>query len=194
MLYGAQTARRRDAQRNRAALIEAASEVMTSQDAVVSMPAIARRAGVSQATLYRHFPDRAAVAAAVVGFQIERLDAFAAANMHRPDAFRDMLREVLHTLVVMRPLVLLVRRLHPSIRERYQQRILASLTGPLRRAQDQGRVRRDLVADDVVLLLTMVHSVAEADDDIGAAHTAADRSIDLLLDGVFPARSALPAG
>jgi len=194
VLYGAQTARRRDAQRNRAALIEAASEVMTSQDAVVSMPAIARRAGVSQATLYRHFPDRAAVAAAVVGFQIERLDAFAAANMHRPDAFRDMLREVLHTLVVMRPLVLLVRRLHPSIRERYQQRILASLTGPLRRAQDQGRVRRDLVADDVVLLLTMVHSVAEADDDIGAAHTAADRSIDLLLDGLFPARSALPAG
>jgi AcrR family transcriptional regulator len=193
VLYGAQSSRRRDAQRNRVALIEAASEVMTSQDAVVSMPAIARRAGVSQATLYRHFPDRAAVAAAVVGFQIERLDAYAAANLHRPDAFRDMLREVLHTLVVMRPLVLLVRRLHPSVRARYQKRILASLAGPLRRAQDQGRVRRDLVDDDLVLLLTMVHSVAEADDDVTASRQAADRSIDLLLDGVFSTRTALSA-
>src|SRR3954468_5571681 len=68
VLYGAQPARRRDAQRNRTAILRAACEVMTSQRPVVGMPEIARRAGIGQATLYRHFPDRSALAAGVIGY------------------------------------------------------------------------------------------------------------------------------
>ncbi|GIJ43419.1 transcriptional regulator [Virgisporangium aliadipatigenens] len=176
MLYGARPARRRDAQRNRAAIVEAAVKAMTGRASVVPMPEIARRAGVGQATLYRHFPDRRALTAAVVHHHMERLEHHAA--LVAPPAFRDLLRQVLCTLVVMRPLVLLAQRLDESTRERYQQRVIAALSGPLRRAQEHGHARPGAVPADLALMFRMVLSVADAAD--------AERAIDLLIDGLFP--------
>jgi AcrR family transcriptional regulator len=184
VLYGAPTARRRDAQRNRAAIVRAASEVMTSGDAAVAMPEIARRAGVGQATLYRHFPDRSALAAAVIAHHLQRLETFVGSEVCRPEMFRELLREVLHTQVAMRPLVLLARRLDPGARDRYQKRLLAAFCEPLRRAQSQGYVRSDVAPEDLLLLFTMVQGVAESTAEIADAQAAADRSIDLMLDGV----------
>jgi AcrR family transcriptional regulator len=187
VLYGAQPARRRDALRNRTAILHAASEVMTSQQKVVGMPEIARRAGIGQATLYRHFPDRLALAGAVIAYQIERLEQCVAAGRDHPATFRQALDEILRTQITMRPLVLLSRRLDPRTRGRYLRRIIAALAEPLRRAQDDGQVRADLVPDDLVLLLSMVEGVVEGAEDAGEAAAAAGRSIDLALDGVFRA-------
>lgn len=58
-------ARRRDARRNRELLIEAAHEVFAEQGLEAPLDVIARRAGVGNATLYRHFPTRAALVDAV---------------------------------------------------------------------------------------------------------------------------------
>lgn len=58
-------ARRRDARRNRELLVEAAHEVFTEQGLEAALDVIARRAGVGNATLYRHFPSRAALVDAV---------------------------------------------------------------------------------------------------------------------------------
>jgi AcrR family transcriptional regulator len=185
VLYGAPTARRQDAQRNRAAIVRAASEIMTSTGSVIPMHEIARRAGVAQATLYRHFPDRSALAAAVIAHHLQRLEAFAGSEACRPSMFRDLLREVLHNQVTMRPLVLLARRFDPSARERYQKRLLAVFCEPLRRAQTQGYVRSDVAPADLLLLFAMVQGVAEATEDVADAQAAADRSIDLVLDGLF---------
>ena len=149
------------------------------------MPEIARRAGVGQATLYRHFPDRDALAAAVIGYQIERLERCVAAGRDQPATFRRAAREMLRTQITMRPLVLLVRRLDPRTRRRYQRRVIAALAEPLRRAQEAGYVRSDLVPEDLVLLFRMVEGVVERTDDVAAARAAAGRSIDLALDGVF---------
>jgi AcrR family transcriptional regulator len=49
---------RADARRNYNALLAAADELFTSHGPDVSLDEIARRAGVGNATLYRHFPDR----------------------------------------------------------------------------------------------------------------------------------------
>ena len=185
MLYGAQPARRRDAQRNRAAIVRAASEAMTSRRPAVGMPEIARRAGVGQATLYRHFPDRYALADAVIGYQLDRLAGCVAAQREHPGGFRPMLDEILRAQVTMRPLVLLARRLEPAVQSRHQRRIVSLLAEPLRQAQDHGHVRKDLVPGDVVLLFTMVEGVVADATDITAAQTAAGRLIDLALDGVF---------
>jgi AcrR family transcriptional regulator len=199
VLYGAQPARRRDAQRNRSAILQAASEVMTSQQNAVGMPEIARRAGIGQATLYRHFPDRLALTAAVIAYQIERLERYVAAGGDQPTTFRQALDEILRAQISMRPLVQLARRLDPRIRARYLRRVTAVLAEPLRRAQDDGRVRADLVPDDLVLLLSMVEGVVEGAPDTTAAATAAGRSIDLALDGVFrtfssPSDGGVPLG
>ena len=181
MIYGSRPARRRDALRNRAAIVRAASEAMTGRRTAVGMPEIARRAGVGQATLYRHFPDRGALTEAVIGYQLDRLAAFIRAKRDEPDGFRFMLDALLRTRIAMRPLVLLARRLEPAVRHRYERRIVALLTEPLRRAQDHGEVRGDLVPDDLHLLCTMVEAVLDAGD----GPDAAGRSVDLALDGVF---------
>jgi AcrR family transcriptional regulator len=185
MLYGAQPARRRDAQRNRTAIIEAACELMSTQRATVAMPEIARRAGIGQATLYRHFPDRTALAAAVIGYLIDGLERCVAAGHEQPATFRVALGEVLRAQVTMRPLVQLARRLDAVTRARYLRRIVGVLAEPLRRAQDQGVVRPDLVPDDLVLLFGMVEGVVEGASNHAEAIAAAGRSIDLALDGVF---------
>jgi AcrR family transcriptional regulator len=185
VLYGAPTARRQDAQRNRAAIVQAASEIMTSDGSVVPMPQIARRAGVGQATLYRHFPDRSALAAAVVVHHLQRLEAFVATEGCRPAVFRLLLREVLHTQVAMRPLVLLARRFDPSAREHYRKRLLAAFCGPLRQAQSEGYVHSDVTPADLLLLFAMVQGVAEDTGDLADPRAAAARSIDLVLNGVF---------
>ncbi|HEY0530850.1 MAG TPA: TetR/AcrR family transcriptional regulator [Actinoplanes sp.] len=183
MLYGAQTPRRRDAQRNRSAIVAAASEAMTTSRPAVGMSEIARRAGVGQATLYRHFPDRDALTAAVIGYQIERLELLIEAGRDDPTCFRRVLGELLRTQITMRPLVFLVRRMDARARRRFSQRVIAVLASPLRQAQESGLVRGDLVLGDLVLLFSMVEGVLGAAADTAAAR----RSIDLALDGVFRA-------
>jgi AcrR family transcriptional regulator len=195
VLYGAQPARRRDAQRNRTAILRAACEVMTSQRPVVGMPEIARRAGIGQATLYRHFPDRSALAVGVVGHLIDQLERCVAAGREQPATFGTALHEILRVQVTMRPLVRLARRLDAATRGRFQRRVTALLAGPLRSAQEAGRVRADLVPGDLMLLFGMVEGVVESAADADEAVAAAGRSIDLALDGVFrPGSTSSEAG
>ncbi len=185
MLYGTPTARRRDAQRNRAAILAAASEVLARDETVALMPEIARRAGVGQATLYRHFPDRHALTTAVITYQLGILETRVVTHSAHPAGFRDLLREVLHSQIELRGLVRLARRFDIALQERYRRRVVTAFAGPLRRAIEHGHVRADLVPEDLALLFTMVQGVAEATDDLRAARAAADRSVDLVLEGVF---------
>ncbi|MCD7438570.1 TetR/AcrR family transcriptional regulator [Streptomyces lincolnensis] len=66
--------------RNRAALIAAAREICAEHGLDVPLSAIAKRAGVGQGVLYRHFPDRAAVALAVLEENVQQIEQAAAAD------------------------------------------------------------------------------------------------------------------
>ncbi|MDT0614605.1 helix-turn-helix domain-containing protein [Streptomyces lancefieldiae] len=68
----------RAAARNRTALIAAAREVYSEHGLDAPLSAIARRAGVGQGVLYRHFPDRAAVATAVLEENVRQIEQAAA--------------------------------------------------------------------------------------------------------------------
>src|SRR5215211_7734990 len=59
------TSLRTDAARNRAALVAAAREVMAERGLEAPLDEIARRAGIGNATLYRRFPRRVDLIAAV---------------------------------------------------------------------------------------------------------------------------------
>ncbi|MFC8066598.1 TetR/AcrR family transcriptional regulator [Streptomyces sp. NPDC057293] len=69
---------RKAAARNRAALIAAAREIYADSGLNAPLSAIARRAGVGQGVLYRHFPDRAAVATAVLEENVRQIEQAAA--------------------------------------------------------------------------------------------------------------------
>ena len=66
---------RTDAQRNRSLILEVAEQYFAEHGIAGSMDAIAKRAGVGAGTLYRHFPNRDALLAALLQARDEELEA-----------------------------------------------------------------------------------------------------------------------
>jgi AcrR family transcriptional regulator len=180
--------RRRDAQRNREAILAAARELF-AESADVPMYEVARRAGVGQATLYRNFPDRRDLAAALLDEQLGRLEQLAVRHAEDPDAFFVLLREIVESSAYTHALGELAREdvCLGSKLEGCRQRIEELLKGPLCRAKGAGRLRRDVTLDDVFMVMSMVKgAVAKADGPAARALTGA-RALALVLDGLAPA-------
>lgn len=76
---------RADATRNRGQIITAARELVAVAGAAVTMEQLAERAGVAVGTLYRHFPTKTALLAAVVAESVESIAALAAAALARSE-------------------------------------------------------------------------------------------------------------
>jgi AcrR family transcriptional regulator len=185
--------RRSDARRNRAAILRAAGEAFTRGRGAVAVQHIARLAGVSQATVYRHFPDRRALAVAVMEEQLAALGRLVAACAADPTAFRPLLDAVLRTQASMRPLVALVRELPAAEQRRYADQLVAVLDGPWRRSQAVHHLRRDVEPADLLLVLAMLEGAAERAAEGLVPAEGLRRVIDVLLDGLFrPAADGSP--
>jgi AcrR family transcriptional regulator len=76
---------RADAERNRRRVLEVAQEVFSTEGLAVPIDEIARRAGLGVGTLYRHFPTKEALFAAIVVTRMEDVTAEARAQ-HETDA------------------------------------------------------------------------------------------------------------
>ncbi|MFD9307130.1 TetR/AcrR family transcriptional regulator [Streptomyces sp. NPDC060048] len=84
---------RADAVRNRERILTAARDVLVEFGPAAPLDEIARRAGVGNATLYRHFPDRPALVHHVVLFVMDRVTALAEDGLSQePDAFAALCR------------------------------------------------------------------------------------------------------
>lgn len=68
---------RADARRNRESVLDAASELFARRGADVQMDEIAERAGLGVGTLYRHFADKRALRAAIIGRRFEAMTSLA---------------------------------------------------------------------------------------------------------------------
>src|SRR5579885_3613499 len=64
---------RADAVRNRARILEAANEAFAAEGLGVPIDVIAQRAGVGVGTMYRHFPTKEALGAAILTTKMEAL-------------------------------------------------------------------------------------------------------------------------
>src|SRR5262245_59292327 len=65
--------RRADAQRNHDLLLAAAREIFSERGADAPLNEVARRAGIGNATMYRHFPDRRELIIAVYADEVAAL-------------------------------------------------------------------------------------------------------------------------
>ena len=90
--------RRADAVRNRTSILEAARRLVAEQGTEVAMGEIARAAGVAVGTLYRHFPNKADLLAAVVNEYVEALADDAFADVCTPGNPRPATREDIKAL------------------------------------------------------------------------------------------------
>ena len=185
-----QPQRRKDAQRNRDAILAAARELF-AECAEVPMYEVARRAGVGQATLYRNFPDRRNLAAALLAEHMESTERLAAEHDGEPDAFFVLLRDVVETMARFQPLSQLAREdaCLGSELDRRRRRLVELMKEPLQSAKAAGTIRRDLTIDDLFLVLSMVKGAVDRADDPAARAAAASRALAMVLDGMAPSRA-----
>jgi AcrR family transcriptional regulator len=178
---------RKDAQRNREAILAAARELFAER-ADVPMCEIARRAGVGQATLYRNFPDRRDLAAALIVEHMEQTEQLAADHAGQADAFFVLIRNVVETMARFHALGDLARENSclGSELDRRRRRLAELLKEPLRDARAAGRVRPDLTLDDVFLMVSMLKGAVDRADGPAARAAAASRGLTLVLDGLAP--------
>jgi AcrR family transcriptional regulator len=178
---------RKDARRNREAILKAARELF-AESADVAMFEVARRAGVGQATLYRNFPDRRALAAEVLTEHVDRIARLAAEHAGDPDAFFVLLRSLVESAVHLYAVSELAREDASvgSELERNRQRVAELMKGPLRDAKTAGTVRRDMSLEDVFLVLLMARGAMERAQGAAARAGAANRALTLALEGLVP--------
>ena len=119
--------------------MDAARELF-AECADVPMYEVARRAGVGQATLYRNFPDRRNLAAALLAEHMEQTEQLAAAHADDPDAFFVLLRNVVEIMARFHAVGELARHdaCLGSELERRRQRLVELMKAPLRTAKSAG--------------------------------------------------------
>jgi AcrR family transcriptional regulator len=182
--------RRKDAQRNREAILAAARELL-ADSADVPMCEVARRAGVGQATLYRNFPDHRSLAAALLAEQMDRLERLAAEHAGDPGAFFVLLRSLVEAIGRFDAFGQLAREgaCAGSGLDLCRRRLAELMMDPLRAAKAAGALRRDLTIDDVFLVLSMVRGATKGADGPAARAGAASRVLALALEGMAPVGS-----
>jgi AcrR family transcriptional regulator len=164
-------ARRADATANARSLVSAARELFGEHGPEVALDVVARRAGVGNATLYRHFPTRADLLVAVYADEAAALCRRGAGLLHGPsagDALFDWLDDLLGHMEGMRALVLAAAGGPGDGRTELFRRSHASLTSTaedlLERAKAVGAVHPDLAVADV-LALTGAAAIAAGGTD-----------------------------
>lgn len=176
---------RKDAARSRAAILTAARDLLASgRD--VPMYEIGRCAGVGQATLYRHFPDRAAIVAAISREHVERIEAIAAEHSGEDHAILIVLEAAADMLVCIHDLLGVLREdvtLAPVLSE-LRQRVLAVLDDALNRSRAGHVLREDLQTEDLLLVLNMIKGALTGIETPGQRAAAARRALDLALHGL----------
>src|SRR6476619_3143479 len=147
---------------------------------------VARRAGVGQATLYRNFPDRRNLIAALLQEHIEHVERLAAEHAGDPDAFFVILRDIVETMGSSHTLGELAREdaCLGSALERRREHIAELIKQPLRNAKAAGTLRRDLTVDDVFLVVSMIKGAVSRADGPAAQAAAASRALALVQDGL----------
>ncbi|MCS5735868.1 TetR/AcrR family transcriptional regulator [Herbiconiux daphne] len=175
---------------NRLALIAAAREVFGDGGYAAPLSAVAKRAGVGQGSLYRHFPDRISLAVAVFDENIGDLERVASL----PDStLDDLLQEVIDQALVSKALIdLIVAGADDERVAHLGTRVLAVVDTMVTRERSAGRVRADLTADDVMLAISMLAGVLTWTPGATRPDTAA-RAWSLLRRSFAPAPAPSPA-
>ena len=171
--------RQEQAEETRARILDATLRVMATGLASLSVPAIAREAGVSVPTIYRHFGTKGELLAAVYPHAARRAGVDTIADPRSLDELRPMIRAVLERLdnlddlsraAMASPAASEVR--HATLATRYEriQRLADSIEPKLRKA-DRDRITRlmTVITASASLRMWRDHlglSVDETADDI----------------------------
>ena len=185
---------RADAQRSIDTLLTAAAEVFTSSGVDAPVREITAKAGVGAGTLYRHFPQRSDLIAAVFRHEVDACAGAApalAAQYEPVDALARWLRRFAGFIATKRGLSAALHSGDPaydSLPAYFQQRFRPVLGALLDAAAKTGRIRSDVDPADLLRAVGNLTLPAQEDD---GGHT--QRMIALLVDGLRYGSHAGPA-
>ena len=177
---------RKDAARNRDALMTAAAEVFAERGIEASLEEIARRAGVGIGTLYRHFPNRDVLNEAVYRREVDLLcDAAATyAQQNGPvEALRIWMRRFTAYVALKRGMAGALKSALGAENELFTysaQRIRAALGALVAAAVDSGEIS---ARADVEELLRGMSGICMASELSGTTDYSSGL-VDLLIDGL----------
>jgi AcrR family transcriptional regulator len=148
---------RSDARENRDRVLEAARELFSERGLDVPIRAIARRAEVGPATLYRRFPTKQALVDAAFADELRACATIVRDGCADPDPWRGLcsvVRGIAELNARNQGFVDAFVSSHPAAIDFGEHRasMLRSLSGLCGRAKDAGALRADIVLDDLVLV------------------------------------------
>jgi AcrR family transcriptional regulator len=177
---------RADAARNRGRILSAARALFADQGPDAQMDAIAARAGVAVGTLYRHFPTKEALLEAALRDRIEELTDLARAALERAAAGADPWEELagllrLQVAAHAQDRAFKAAAAAGGVQAEYEGgaggQLVAVVEELIARAQAAGRLRDDVTATDLWLLLSGIPG-AEVPAEVRERH------LDIVLTGL----------
>jgi AcrR family transcriptional regulator len=185
--------RRRDAQRNHDKIVAAARELFPKRGLDISLDDIARHAGLGVATAYRHFPQKEQLIDAVFADAMGRAVALAVEASARERAWDGLVlwmtgvAEMQATDLGLRALMKSRSRGGQRAEEAHE-RIGSALSELVRRARQQGDLRRDLDISDLPIFNHMLGAAIELTAELEPE--AWRRYLGIVLDGMRAERNA----
>ncbi|MCX4460203.1 TetR/AcrR family transcriptional regulator (plasmid) [Streptomyces sp. NBC_01340] len=188
---GGDTARSRrplraDAQRNEDKLLEAAAAAFAREGVGASVKDIARAAGVGVGTLYRRFPSKELLIAAIYRHEVQRLCEAAphlAATQPPLDALRTWMERFIDFMAAKEGMADVLRVVLTDDSEKLHTRALLAdaIEYLLNRGSEPAMARPEIEAQDVLMALGGISLMAANEDQ----RDLAARLIDLLLHGIL---------
>src|SRR5438874_827396 len=186
---------RADARRNREAVIAAAKKLFADQGLDAQMPDVAKAAKVGVGTVYRHFPTKDDLIAAMAAERFERLAEKAREELEAAEAWEgisDFIRFSAQIQADDRGLCEVMGS-RPEVMDAAARAAgLPELCDRLvKRAQRSGELRRDLVWEDIPMVACGLGSITQA--AVGPATGRWPRLLEIILDGLrAPGGGKLP--
>jgi AcrR family transcriptional regulator len=188
---------RTDAERNRARIIDAATAAFARRGLDVPLEEVAGEAGVGIGTLYRRFAGREELIGACFEHRLAQYAQAAEDALAAPDGwsgFAGYVERICAMQAADRGLADVLNRSLPNAKqlEAHRSRGYELSVRVIERAQAEGTLRTDLVAEDLALLFMANAGVVEVTR--GAARDAWRRFLAIVLDGLrSEGASSLPA-
>ena len=182
---------RRDAERNRQRILAAAAQVFTERGLDATLDDVARAAGVGVGTVYRRFPDKEALVAALFRERIDNLVTVAENACTAADPWQAIVSYLEYAAAALAGDTGLRQLMMFGTYDRDQvcyarDRMRPVISRLVQRAQAAGDLRSDFEATDVKMIAFMLASLAEY--AAGVTPDVWRRYLAMLVDGLRPSR------
>lgn len=162
---------RRDAERNRQRILDAARELFAEHGLGITLNDIAHHAGVGVGTVYRRFPDKAQLIEELFEQRLEDLVGLASAALDEPDAWHGLktfLRRALELQANDRGVKDLITASTDGLDRvaKIRSRLLPIGLELVARAREAGQIRTDIAAQDLPVIQLMLSTLIDASRDV----------------------------